>query len=493
MNSPPPLHVLLIEDDADTRANLADILELDGHRSTGYSSFSQAAAEAEWESVSTVILDWKLPDGNAGKFLPQLEKLAPQAPVVIITGHPELSAAIEALRQGAYDYLLKPVNPDALRATLLRIAQRKAIEDALARSEEQRQLLAEAVRNLAEGVMITDADLDPPGPRILFANDAVRRITGYDVEELLGRSPRILQGRGTDRTTLKRLKACLSEGRNFTGEFINYRKDGTPYHVEVLISPVRDEKDRITHFVAAHRDVTELKLAEERAVQAARLAGIGQMVAGLAHESRNALQRSQACLEMLALELEDRADLLNLVARIQRAQDDLHRLYEEVRDYASPRKLQREPCDIAQVWRDTWSHLKLLHEAKRLRLRETMTCSSRICHADPFALGQVFRNVLENAVAAAPPDSELTVHCSDTKLGDLPAMLISVRDEGPGIPPDVRSRVFEPFYTTKTKGTGLGMAIAKRIVDEHGGSISIGDARSGGAEILITLPRDPHD
>jgi signal transduction histidine kinase len=72
-------------------------------------------------------------------------------------------------------------------------------------------------------------------------------------------------------------------------------------------------------------------------------------------------------------------------------------------------------------------------------------------------------------------------------------MLISVRDEGPGIPPDVRSRVFEPFYTTKTKGTGLGMAIAKRIVDEHGGSISIGDARSGGAEILITLPRDPHD
>jgi PAS domain S-box-containing protein len=491
--NPPPLHVLLIEDDADTRANLTDILELDGHRSTGFSTFSQAKAEAEWASVSTVILDWKLPDGSAGEFLPQLERLAPHAPVVIVTGHPDLNAAIEALRQGAYDYLLKPVNPDALRATLLRIAQRQAIENALTRSEEQRQLLAEAVRNLAEGVMITDADLNAPGPRILFANDAVHRITGYEVEELLGRSPRLLQGRGTDRTTLRRLKQALSEGKNFTGEFINYRKDGTPYHVEVLISPVRDEKQRITHFVAAHRDITELKLAEEKAVQAARLAGIGQMVAGLAHESRNALQRSQACLEMLAMELEDRSDLLNLVARVQRAQDDLHRLYEEVRDYAAPRKLRREPCDIAQVWRDTWSHLKLQHEAKRLRMKETMICASRVCQADPFALGQVFRNVLENAVAAAPPDSELTIHCADHRLGDSPAMRISIRDEGPGIPSEVRGRIFEPFFTTKTKGTGLGMAIAKRIVDEHGGLISVGDGNSGGAEVLITLPRDSHD
>jgi DNA-binding NtrC family response regulator len=139
-----PLHVLLIEDDADTRANLADILELDGHRSTGFSSFAEAAREAEWDEVSTVILDWKLPDGNAGKFLPQIEQLAPHAPVMIVTGHPELNAAIEALRQGAYDYLLKPVNPDALRATLFRISQRQGIEDALRRSEKERRLLAAA-------------------------------------------------------------------------------------------------------------------------------------------------------------------------------------------------------------------------------------------------------------------------------------------------------------------------------------------------------------
>jgi PAS domain S-box-containing protein len=485
-----PLHVLVVEDDADTRANLADILELDGYRLTGASSFSQAVRQAVWPEISTIILDWQLPDGNAGEFLPQIQQRAPHAPVVIVTGHPDLDGAIQALRRGAYDYILKPINPDVLRATLVRIARQKQTEDALRRSEEQRQLLAEAVRNLAEGVIITDADLEPPGPRILFANDAIRRITGYEVEELVGRSPRLLQGRETDRAVLKRLKLSLAQGRTFKGEFINYRKDRTPYHVELLISPVRDAKRRITHFVAAHRDITDLKRAEEKAVQTARLAAIGQMVAGLAHESRNALQRSQACLEMLAMEVEDRPDLLDLVARVQRAQDDLHRLYEEVRDYAAPRKLDRQACDLAHVWRDIWAHLKLQHEAKHLRLREDMDCGTCVCYVDPFALGQVFRNVLENAIAASPPEEEIAVRCAAVSWEGRPALQVAIGDRGPGIPPESRQRVFDPFYTTKTKGTGLGMAIAKRIVEEHGGCIAVRDSDLSGAEILITLPRD---
>ncbi len=482
------LHVLLIEDDDDTRANLADILELDGHQLTGVCSFAEAVKQIAWDEVSTVILDWRLPDGNAGDFLPKIQQLAPHAPVVIVTGHPDLEGAIEALRRGAYDYILKPINPDALRATLTRIAARRQIETALRRSEEKRQLLAAAVHNLAEGVIITDADLEPPGPRILFANDAIQRITGYTTDELLGRSPRILQGQETNHATLEKLKQALSRGETFKGELINYRKDHSTYHVELLISPVRDDAGRITHFVAAHRDITDLKQAQAEAMQAARLAAIGQMVAGLAHESRNALQRSQACLEMLAMELEDRPDLLDLVARVQRAQDDLHRLYEEVRDYASPRKLHRELCDIAQVWRDTWAHLRLQHEPKQLVLRESVDCASRTSNADPFALGQVFRNVLENAIAVSPPQGEITLVCRDTRLDGRPALRISVRDAGPGIPPESRQRIFEPFFTTKTKGMGLGMAIAKRIVEEHGGRIDVGETDGPGAEILIILP-----
>ncbi len=98
------------------------------------------------------------------------------------------------------------------------------------------------------------------------------------------------------------------------------------------------------------QDITELKRAQDRALQSERLAAIGQMVAGLAHESRNALQRGQACLEMLALADKDRPRSLDLIARLQRAQDDLHRLFEDVRGYAAPIRLDRRPTDMSEVW-----------------------------------------------------------------------------------------------------------------------------------------------
>src|SRR5207253_6562752 len=101
---------------------------------------------------------------------------------------------------------------------------------------------------------------------------------------------------------------------------------------------------------------------------------------------------------------------------------------------------------------------------------------------------QVFRNIFENALAATPGAAEVTVRCAPTSLDGRPAVLVSVRDNGPGLGAEQRRRIFEPFYTTKTKGTGLGMAIAQRIVEAHGGRIGVGPGP--GAEILLTLPRD---
>lgn len=240
--------------------------------------------------------------------------------------------------------------------------------------------------------------------------------------------------------------------------------------------------------LAVGHDITDLKTAQEQVLQSERLAAIGQMVAGLAHESRNAFQRSQACLEMLSLELEGRHGELELVERIQRALDHLHHLYEEVRSYAAPIHLSRSPCDLAHVWRGAWSHLELARKDKQITLRERIGNLDLVCEVDEFAIGQVFRNVLENAIAACPAQGEIVVSCRNTRIDDKPGIEVSVCDDGPGFSPDAAERAFEPFYTTKTKGTGLGMAIAQRIVHAHRGQISIGMSGPG-AEIIITLPR----
>ena len=111
------------------------------------------------------------------------------------------------------------------------------------------------------------------------------------------------------------------------------------------------------------------------------------------------------------------------------------------------------------------------------------------CEVDRQSVGQVFRNVLENALSACPDPVEVRTQWSEAESNGRPALLISLRDNGPGLTPEVRRKIFDPFFTTKTQGTGLGMAIAKRIVEAHGGQLEVGPDAGRGAEILIRLPR----
>jgi signal transduction histidine kinase len=180
---------------------------------------------------------------------------------------------------------------------------------------------------------------------------------------------------------------------------------------------------------------------------------------------------------------------LELVERIHKAQDHLHYLYEEVRTYAAPIHLQHQRCDVAQVWRDTWTHLEVERSEKDVSLREQQSDTDLICEADPNALEQVFRNVFENAISACVEPGEIAIRASPTKIDGREAVEIRVRDNGPGFDSETEQKIFEPFFTTKTKGTGLGMAIARRIVEAHGGRIAVGEDPSSGAEIVITLPR----
>jgi PAS domain S-box-containing protein len=236
------------------------------------------------------------------------------------------------------------------------------------------------------------------------------------------------------------------------------------------------------------QDITSLKQAQEESLQSARLAAIGQMMTGLAHESGNALARSQACLEMLAFAVENQPKALNLIERIQSAQDHLKQLYEEVRNYAAPLKLDLERWQLPTIWRQAWDNLSLVRQGKSATLREDLGGLDLTLRVDPFRLGQVFRNILDNALAACPDPIEIMVVCSSADLGGKPALRIAFRDNGPGLNADQRQRIFDPFFTTKTKGTGLGMAIAKRIIEAHAGSIAVGSNGGRGAEIVVTLP-----
>ena len=148
-----------------------------------------------------------------------------------------------------------------------------------------------------------------------------------------------------------------------------------------------------------------------------------------------------------------------------------------------------ELCDLQAVWRECWSDLTLAHQPKRVQLKEAIDAGGAGCPVDRFRLSQVFRNIFENAIGAVGTDGEITVRCCSAQLDGRPALRLSFLDDGPGLTDEQRARIFDPFFTTKAKGTGLGMAIAKRIVQSHGGLIEAGDQAGPGAEIVLTLPR----
>src|SRR5262249_2424683 len=158
-------------------------------------------------------------------------------------------------------------------------------------------------------------------------------------------------------------------------------------------------------------------------------------------------------------------EALDLVARIQKAQDHLRQLYEEVRGYAAPLRLERERCSLAAVWRQAWTNLGVLRQGRQAELREECDGIDVLAAVDPFRLEQVCRNIFANALPACRDPVRLTITCAETALEQQPALRVAVRDNGPGLNPEQQRRIFEPFFTTKTKGTGLGMAIAKRIVE----------------------------
>jgi signal transduction histidine kinase len=192
---------------------------------------------------------------------------------------------------------------------------------------------------------------------------------------------------------------------------------------------------------------------------------------------------------MLALVVRDRPEALDLINRIQKAQDHLHTLYEDVRSYAAPIKLDKAPCDLQQVWREAWNHLESARAGKQAALIEAIEGTDLSCLADPFRLEQVFHNILDNALAAGSYSVAVQVRAEEVQLQGQPAIRIAIRDDGPGIRPDRLAKVFDPFFTTKARGTGLGMPIARRIVEAHGGRISIGNGDEPGATFFITLPR----
>jgi hypothetical protein len=369
-----------------------------------------------------------------------------------------------------------------LRWTVQDITRLHNAQNALSEQTQFTDSLIEA----AEAAILV---LDPAG-RILRSNQFLHDISGYPESELHHLSIRWYE------------KLIDLEDRPEAIKFLWQAIDVGFVRGQILTlvtrqglrrafswSARRVESSNTTTVTVVGHDVTELREAQQRGIQAERLAMIGKTATVLAHETRDTLQRTQSCLSVLRLRLQDRPDTFELMDRLQRAQDDLHYLFDGVRNFAAPILLERQGTSVEKIWRQAWEDLAAARVERRVELREIGSAIDLQCPVDPFRMKQVFRNLFENAIALGQDEVTIEVRCAPVHQNGIAALQIAVCDNGPGFNPEQRKRAFEPFYTTKSRGTGLGLTISRRIVEAHGGTIEISVNVAKGAEILVTLPR----
>ena len=336
---------------------------------------------------------------------------------------------------------------------------------------------------------------------VLHVNHAFQKMFGFLPAEVIGQNVSMLMPE-PDRSSHDRYlqqyhstrhASIIGIGRQVMGQ----RKDGSMIPVDLAVSEVKIG-DQVL-YTGILRDMTErrqveddLRQAQMQLIQSERLAAIGQMMTGIAHESRNALQRSRACLDMLDLDLESAPEQQDLVRRSRAAMVELQTLHDEVRNYAAPIQLDRSYQSIYKLCLEAWNHLEPIWRESNVKIAMHFESVTDV-FCDPNRLVQVFRNIFENSLAVAPNSSQIVVATKQVPRTSGLFIQVNITDQGPGLNEEQCNHLFEPFYTTKTKGTGLGMAICQRIITAHQGTIGVGNSdRSDlvptGATISIELP-----
>jgi PAS domain S-box-containing protein len=318
--------------------------------------------------------------------------------------------------------------------------------------------------------------------RITYVNDKFVEISGYSRDELIGQDHRIINSAYHSKEFIKELWHTIANGRVWHGELRNRAKDGRFYWVDTTIVPFLDTRGKPYQYIAIRADITARKAAEERLAQQAALARVGQMAAVVAHEVRNPLAGIKGAIQVLMSRRQaDDGELpvmRDIVARI----DALSELINDLMVFARPRPPRLAVVELHAIVADAITIVRRDPTAQDVEIRiegEDISVT-----ADGELVRATILNLLLNAAQAMAGRGTIVVRTSRAG-GDA---IIEIRDTGPGIPVELREQIFEPFFTTKARGGGLGLPIARRTAELHGGSLALECPAGGGTIVTMQIP-----
>jgi two-component system, cell cycle sensor histidine kinase and response regulator CckA len=531
--------VLLIEDDEDDYTIIKALLseapaltfQLDWV--TGYEAGIEAMRGREYDIC---LLDYMLGARTGLEFIQELSNESIETPIIILTGHGTYEVDIQAIRSGAADYLVKGhINADLLERSVRHAIERKRAENQLARYYHQlEQLVRErtieleranrslhqeiAEREQIEAALseskthldeIINAIADPifvkdRQHRYVLVNDAYCRFVSFKRDELLGKSPHEFFPKNEADAFLSKDEEVLATGGEIQSEEKVTDAKGVSHIIVTKKTLYKNDKGE-KFVVGISSDITEQKNLEEQLFHAVKMEAIGRLAGGIAHDFNN-LMTSVIGYSDLSLQRIGKDDPLRKgIEQIKKAGQSAASLTNQLLIFSRKQVVQPKVLDINRVIADIEKMLRRVIGEDIMVVSELSPDLRRVL-GDPGQIEQVIMNLAVNARDAMPQGGRLTIETKNGYLDEAYAqqhldvqpghyVMLAVSDTGIGMTEETRSRIFEPFYTTKEKGkgTGLGLATVYGIVKQSGGHIWVYSEPGRGTTFKVYLPRVDED
>ena len=356
------------------------------------------------------------------------------------------------------------------------LSRRKQLEDQLRASEARWRAIVESA---VDGIIVIDSH-----GRIEAFNPAAERLFGYTESQVLGHNVDMLMPSPYHEEHDQYLSRYMATGRakiiGIGREVTGQRQDGTTFPLHLSVGEISIAGER--KFTGIVHDLSARVRVEERLREQAALAKLGEMAAVIAHEVKNPLAGIRGAMQVMGRRMTAGSKDEEMTREIVKRIDSLDAMMKDMLLFARPPQPKRLPIEIAPLVAVT-AHL-LKEDAALRDVDVRIEGSAPPVNADAEMLKMVFQNLLVNGVHAMNGKGTIRVDIAPVNG----ACRIVFTDAGPGIPADIRTKIFTPFFTTKSRGTGLGLPTAKRFIEAHDGQISIDCPTQGGTAVHVTLP-----
>ncbi len=474
--------ILVVDDDRDALMALENLLRADGFSTRAATDGERALVEARRARPDVVLTDLQMEPMHGVELCKELHAIDRELPVVVMTGHSDMQSVLESLRVGAEDYLVKPLEPEAVGVCLDRAIARRAAR--LAEEHQRRQVNA-LLGELNEGVVIAD-----PKGRIVMLNGAARSMLGAGDAELTTvdalQAWELRDPAGGPLPVEQRPLVRALRGESFADyETMVMRPDGEPLRLASTGTGVRDEKGSVALAIVMFRDVTAPRRVERQREEHLAL---------VSHDLRTPLASVLLLVSTLKGSLAGKGVGEEGVKLAERAERGVWRMNTMLEELTESAKLEaqcdsgpRTACDLREIVADV---VDALDEGAARRISIETDGESRFpLLADPSRLERVVANLLTNALKYSADGTPVKARLA--RAGD--DLVIEVADSGMGIAPESLARLFDRYYRTPAakehaSGLGLGLYIARLIVEAHGGRIEVSSTIGEGSTFRVTLP-----